>query len=426
MRSELHFDAVVIGGGMAGLTAGTRLAQAGAKVAVLAKGNGSTHLAPGTIDVLGYTPERVSSPSEALAKLISERPDHPYALTGIDAITESLSWFAECVSDGPLPGYSYVGGLERNTLLPTAMGVLRPSALIPATMAGGDSTQLGTVAIVGLPALREFHPTLCAANLSAAGIAARGINLQLPVERADMSPVGMARHFDDAARRAQFCAQLLPLLRHEQHVGLPAMLGFHDPAAVVADLERRLGRGVFEIPTLPPSVPGMRRYEILRAALRAAGGRLVLGAEVISHERSGSRVASVATHAAGRDLTYVADSYVLASGGFASGAIELDSHWVTHERVLGLPLRGVPESGEPRFTETYLSEQPMARAGVAVDDDLRASGVDNVLVAGASLPGATPWREGSGEGIALASGYRAAAVIAGGLSSSKAQEGVAS
>ena len=30
-----------------------------AQVCVLAKGVGSTHLAPGTIDVLGYTPERV-------------------------------------------------------------------------------------------------------------------------------------------------------------------------------------------------------------------------------------------------------------------------------------------------------------------------------------------------------------------------------
>jgi anaerobic glycerol-3-phosphate dehydrogenase len=48
---------------------------------------------------------------------------------------------------------------------------------------------------------------------------------------------------------------------------------------------------------------------------------------------------------------------------------------------------------------------------VAVDADLRAEGAENVLVAGAALPGAVPWREGSGEGIALASGYRAAAVV---------------
>lgn len=423
MRSQLRFDAVVIGGGMAGLTAGTRLAQGGAKVVVLAKGHGSTHLAPGTIDVLGYAPERVTSPADALGTLIAERSDHPYALVGIDAVTESLRWFAECAADGPLPSYTYVGGLERNFSIPTAMGVLRPSAMVPSTMAGGEASELGTVAVVSFPVVREFHPSLCAANLTAAGIRSRGISLHMALERADMNPLGMARRFEDPTWRAHFCAQLLPMLRSEDHVGLPAMLGARDPAGVVADLERRLGRRVFEIPTLPPSVPGMRRYEILRSALRAAGGRLVLGGDVISSERSGDRVTSVSTHAAGRDLTYLADWFVLATGGFASGAIELDSHWVTHERVLGLPLRGVPEAGSPRFEPEYLSEQPLATAGVAVDGQLRAEGTDNVFVAGASLPGAAPWREGSGEGIALATGYAAAATIAAGL---KTKEGVAS
>jgi anaerobic glycerol-3-phosphate dehydrogenase len=61
----------------------------------------------------------------------------------------------------------------------------------------------------------------------------------------------------------------------------------------------------------------------------------------------------------------------------------------------------------------YLAEQPIARAGVALGDGLQARDHDNVLVAGAGLPGAVAWREGSGEGIALASGYHAAAVIAG-------------
>ena len=423
MRSQLRFDAVVIGGGMAGLTAGTRLAQAGAKVAVLAKGHGSTHLSPGTIDVLGYTPERVTSPAEALPRLIAERPEHPYALVGADAVSESLSWFADCAAHGPLPSYEYVGGIERNLSIPTAMGVLRPSAMVPSTMAGGEASQLQRVAIVSVPSLREFHPALCAANLTAAGIEARGVALHMAMERADMNPLGMAWHFDDPVWRGHFCAQLLPMLRTEDHVGLPAMLGAKDPSGVVADLERRLGRKVFEIPTLPPSVPGIRRYEILRSALRGAGGRLVLGGDVIAHERSGARVTSVSTHAAGRELTYVADWFVLASGGFASGAVELDSHWVTRERVLGLPLRGVPEPGSPRFEREYLAEQPLAAAGVAVDGELRADQTENVFVAGASLPGAISWREGSGEGVALATGYAAAARIAGGL---KTKEGVAS
>jgi glycerol-3-phosphate dehydrogenase subunit B len=414
MRSELHFDAVVIGAGTAGLTAGIRLAQNGARVCVLAKGHGSTHLAPATIDVLGYAPDLVHEPTRALEELIAARPDHPYALVGSDVVAAAVAWFARTAADGPLPGYGYTGSLERNQLLPTALGALRPSALVPETMAAGERSQLQRVCIVGTPSLRDFHPSLCAANLEAAGIQTRAVSLELKLERADMSALGIARRFDDPAWRAQFCAELSLALRAEEHVGLPAMLGLRDPHAVLSDLEHRLGRRVFEIPTLPPSVPGMRLYEILRSALRAAGGRLVLGAEVTSSERDAgeARVTAVSTRAAGRDLTYVAPWFVLASGGFASGGIELDSHWVTHERALGLPLRGLPADGEPRFVNTYLQEQPLARVGVAVDAELRAQGAENVFVAGAALPGAAPWREGCGEGIALASGYRAAQVVA--------------
>ena len=409
-RSELHFDAVVIGAGTAGLVAGTRLAQEGARVCVLAKGVGSTHLAPATIDVLGYAPDRVEAPGPALEQLIAARPDHPYALIGPEVVGDALSWFAQIVPSGPMPGYVYGGSLEHNQLLPTAVGVLRPSALVPETMANGEVSRLQRVCIVGTRALRDFHPSLCAANLERAGIEARAVSLDLKLERADMNTLGLARHFDDEKWRRQFCAELSLTLRSDEAVGLPAMLGLRDPHEVLADVEHRLGRRVFEIPTLPPSVPGMRLYEILRSALRAAGGRLVLGAEVVSSDRDGDRVTAVSTHAAGRDLIYVAPWFVLASGGFASGGIELDSHWVTHERVLGLPLRGVPAEGEPRFVGRYLDEQPIARVGVAVDSDLRAEGAENVLVAGAALPGAIPWREGSGEGIALASGYRAAQV----------------
>jgi len=55
---------------------------------------------------------------------------------------------------------------------------------------------------------------------------------------------------------------------------------------------------------------------------------------------------------------------------------------------------------------------------VAVDANQRAEGLENVLVAGAALPGAEPWREGSGEGISLASGHRAAELV-------RAEEGLA-
>jgi glycerol-3-phosphate dehydrogenase subunit B len=404
------YDVVVIGAGTAGLVAGTRLAEAGAEVCVVAKGVGSTHLAPGTIDVLGYTPERVDAPLAAIAELVAERPDHPYALIGETAITEAADWFEATAARGALPGYAYVGSLEHNLLLPTAVGALKPSALVPETFAAGDSRQLGRLAVVGSPVLRDFHASLCAENLRAAGIDATAVGVELQLDRADANTLGLARRFDDPEWRAAFCARLAPLIRSADHVALPATLGLNDPHAVLADLEARLGRRVFEVATLPPSVPGMRLYEILRQALVAAGGRLVLGAGVVAHERDGERVASVQTATAGSNTAYEARAFVLASGGFHSGALTLDSHWQAREELLDLPLHGVPD-GE-HFVASYFDEQPLARAGVAVDSDLLASDVTNVVVAGASLPGAVSWREASGEGVALASGYRAAQVIA--------------
>ena len=64
------YDTVVIGAGLAGLTAALRLADEGRRVAVLAKGVGATHLAPATIDVLGYVDGPVDSPAQALPEFL--------------------------------------------------------------------------------------------------------------------------------------------------------------------------------------------------------------------------------------------------------------------------------------------------------------------------------------------------------------------
>ena len=411
MNRSLNYDAVVLGAGVAGLSAGARLAEAGAKVCVVAKGYGSTHLAPGTVDVLGYDPDRVEEPAGALPGFIAAHPEHPYALLGAEAIAPALQWFATKIEQGPQPGYRYVGGLERNHLLPTAVGAVRPSALVPETMAAGDIRERSAVCAVGLRALRDFYPSLCAGNLERAGLAARGIELDFDVGRPEANSLGLARRFDDPSFRGAFAARLVPRLRSGERVALPAILGLMDPHGAWSDLERRLGHTVFEIPTLPPSASGMRVYNALTAALRAAGGRIVLGAEVLGVDREGERVSALRAHTSGHDTVYGARWVVLATGGLHSGAITLSSDWSAREMVAGLALHGMPADGEPRFTADYFGEQPMSRVGIAVDSSLLAEGTENLFVAGAALPGAESWREGSGEGIALASGHAVAQSI---------------
>jgi glycerol-3-phosphate dehydrogenase subunit B len=404
MNPSLHYDVVVLGCGVAGLTAAVRLAEGGARVCVLAKGVGSTHLAPGTVDVLGHDPDLVEQPRAALTGFLAANPDHPYALIGGDSIEPALEWFAARIEQGPQPSYRYTGSLERNHMLPTAIGAIRPSALVPETMAEGDARSQTPVCVVGIRALRDFQASLCAGNLRRAGVPSRGIELDLDVGRPEVNSLGLARKLDDQRFRGAFAAQLAMLLRPDERLALPAILGLLDPHEVWSDLRRRLGRAVFEVPTLPPSVPGMRVYNTLLAALRAAGGRFILGAEVVGVEREGERVTALRAHTSGRDTIFGAHWVVLATGGFASGGIELGSDWQVRERVLGLALRGVPAPGQPRFSADYLAEHPMSRVGVAVDSSLRAQDTENVFVAGAALPEAVPWQEGSGDGIALSTG----------------------
>jgi glycerol-3-phosphate dehydrogenase subunit B len=413
MKRSQHYDAVVIGAGTAGMTAAVRLAESGAQVIVLAKGIGSTNLAPGTIDVAGYVGGKtVESPLDGAGELARVTPIHPYSLLDTGTIRSALEWFKQVSLDGPQPGYGYVGDLDRNYLLPTALGALKPSALVPETFAAGDARSLGRVLVVGLQGLRDFHPALCAANLETAGIAAESVMLTVELDRADANTLTLAQQLDDPAWRTSFAGKLAGQVRGVDQVALPAVLGLRDPHGALSELQERLGRPVFEVGTLPPSVPGMRLFEIFRSALVKAGGRLVLGGEVIGHTREGDRITAVQTASAGSPTTYSADAFVLATGGFHSGGITLDSSWHGHETVFDLSLQGLPGPEEPRFVDDYFAEQPSARAGVAVTADLHAADVANVLVAGAALPGAIPAFEGCGEGIALASGYRAAETLA--------------
>jgi len=419
-----HHDVVVVGTGLAGLAAAVRLAEAGARVLVLAKGIGATHLSGGTVDVLGYAPERVERPADALGAFLAARPGHPYNHVGGDGIRTALAWLEDRVANGSLAPYAYLGSLDENLLLPTAIGVPRPSAFVPATMAGGDLRRGGAggdVVVVGFRALKDFHPALMADALgrSGIGVSARSVELDLvPEGRADVNALGFARAFDVPAFRGQVVAQVAARgLGAEDRVAFPAVLGIADPHGAWTGLEHGLGRRVFEVPTLPPSVPGMRLFAILREALRRAGGTVLLNNVVVGAEREGPRVSALRVRVGLRAERRGADWVVLATGGFASGGLELDSRWAARETALGLPVTGVPAAGDERFRSGYFDDHPIARAGVAVDRELRpldSAGdpvLENVLVAGATLAGAEPWKEKSGDGLSLSTGHRAAELV---------------
>jgi glycerol-3-phosphate dehydrogenase subunit B len=414
----MTYDTVVIGAGLAGLTAAMRLTEGGQRVLVVAKGVGATLLSPSTIDVLGYVNGPVESPARALPEFVATNPEHPYRRVSVEIIRASLDWFRARLGD-----LGYRGGLEENMLLPTAVGVAKPTALVPETMAAGDLRAGGRFVFVGIRGLKDFYPAYLVDNLARAplprstSVFARAVELALPLGgEGDVSSVAFARRFEQPDFRESVVRELAGRLVPGEIVGFPAVLGLERAREIRSELEARLRHPVFEVPTLPPSVQGLRLFESMRATLRREGGRLVIGSAVAGGERSGNRLESVVAQTAGRPLNYRARSFVLATGGFASGGLELDSFGNGRESVLGLPLAGLPE-GRARFEPSYFDDHPISRAGLAVDAKLRpvngdgAPAYENVYAAGATLGGAVPWREASGNGLSLATGYAAATAI---------------
>ncbi|MGH2736032.1 MAG: glycerol-3-phosphate dehydrogenase subunit GlpB [Actinomycetota bacterium] len=410
------YDAVIVGAGMAGLSATLRLAQAGRRVLCVAKGLGALNLSPATIDVLGYAPGPVTRPDEALQGFIEDSSDHPYARIGVQSIHDSLDWFKRA-----LPAPRYVGDLSRNFLLPTAVGAAKPSAMLPQTMASGDTSLGGHILLVGIHSYKDFWPALAAANLSAhqeGGVEAEATVIDVPTGgEADAGSLGLARSFEQLEFRTEVAKRVGERLDGATAVGFPAVLGLRNSDRVWEELESRLERPVFEIPTPPPSVPGMRLFRAFKAAISQAGGRVVVGPSVTGAEVSGGRVRALVGEASLRPVRYETRTAVLATGGWASGGLVMDSHRNVNEPVFDLPVAGAPEPAKLLFAPGYFESQPLARSGIAVDDGLRPIDeagrpvIDNLYVAGAMLAGAEPWREKSGDGISLSSGYKIAGAI---------------
>ena len=419
---QLPNDLIVIGAGLAGLTAAWRAAERGLRVKTLTRGWGALHWGAGCVDVLGYWPPDSAAPVKdlagALTALIAQSPHHPYTHLGSGRIETALAAFQELCA---LAGYPLEGSLARNQLLPTALGAVRPTCLAPRTMVAGDLRDPAPMLLVGFEGYHDFYAEFAAANLRARGIPAEGVTLRLPALKAlrRLDAITLARRFEQPAFRAELAAALRPRLGTARRVGFPAVLGLENALEVQRELEAALGRRVFEVPGLPPSVPGLRLQQILAAAIRARGGQIILGAEVLGFQaiENGSPAtarqlpAAVVTQAAARRLVHPAEAFVLASGGFLGGGFRTDHRGYVQEAIFDLPVQRMT-SQEMKFQQRFLAPtgHPLFSAGVAVDAEFHplnehgAPLYNNLTVVGAALRGDF-LREHALEGVALTSGY---------------------
>lgn len=415
--SPPEVDVLVIGAGLAGLVSAWQASRQGKRVRLISKGWGSLYWHSGCVDVLGYAGKAKRQPVEDLAEALQQKiqtdSNHPYRFAGLESLRQALDALKSLCESG---GYPMQGSLERNWMLPTALGVPRPTCLAPETMIAGDLTRPEKMLIVGIEGFLDFYPELIVDSLRRLGVGAEGITLEIASLKQQRFLT--SRVLAECFERQEFRSEVVKALKEGWHglnaarVGFPAVLGFHKALQVKADLENQLGMPVFEIPTLPPSIPGMRLHHLLVSAIEQKGGRVYDGMEVLSAQVQDGRVLAALSEAAARRKAHRARSFILASGGILGGGIGVEPLSHARETIFGLPLSDGVEAGhpvEPDFFYPY--GHPIFRVGVRVDRDFQPVNdqgnrlFENLFVAGGALGGCDVILERSLEGVALVSGY---------------------
>lgn len=413
---------IVIGSGLAGLTAALRLRDAGHHVDIVTKGWGGLLLSSGTLDVYGWGKDGhpVLDPYAAIADLLAEDPGHPYAAIGVDAVREGIDWL--CSTTGL---FAKAGN---NVLIPTAIGAVRPTAAVQNTMVPSLMEDGKKFLVVGIRQFRDFPAAFIADNLARSPLAkveTRAVTISLAPRKpeADSTGTTFARAFDGTAgldgpaTRDALIHELRAHVRDGETVLLPAILGFAPDA--YQEISAELGVPVGEVPVPPPSIPGRRINDVLIQLCHDKRIDISLNAEVIGFEASGGHVTALQVQRAGRVTTNKVDAVVYAGGGLESGSIQRNSYGEIRERVFDLPLTFL-DAEDPETTgvtgSVVVNGKDIFGTGVCVNADMLAldgdaPAYDNLYCAGSIIGGARPWSEKSGEGIALGSAVAATRAI---------------
>jgi len=417
----MKHDVLVIGMGLSGLMAAKTAADHGLKTMVLGKGAGLFQVLLGAVDLLGYypeeNPEMLEDVHAGLENLIQDHPDHPYARVGLEDIENSLQSFSKLFDP---KGYHYTGTPGRNTLLPTGIGSLKPSYLIPSTMSAGVDILSEPTLLVGFREFGNFYAAYAARSFRRlhkknGDVPIRGESIALSdiSGKKAFSPAGLATQLEEESFRQKLAEKTRSLKKGEKRVGFPAVLGLKNAEKVKAALEEGIGAKVFELPILPPSIPGMRLFEGFKDYLRAKGVRMILGFEVVSTIQKNGRCQGVVLKTPVGEKVHEAESFVLATGGFFGGGLRAEGDRIV-EPLFQLPV-AQPEAKEDWFRYEFLGRKghPINRSGVRTNarlNPLNESGkvpLENLFVAGRILGHHDAMREKSLGGVDIATGYKA-------------------
>lgn len=401
----MKFDVLIIGGGLAGLTCGIRLQKNGVKCAIVSTGQSALHFSSGSFDLLNGLPDgtKVDNPMAAVGKVSA---NHPYAKLGSEFayyVHEAKQQFLDL-------GIEVAGDAEQNHLRITPMGTLKPTWLTFSdfTPFSSASDMAGKkIRVVNIAGFLDFNTKFVADSFEKYGAKCQISSINLPeLERLRISPTEMrstniARVLENEKTLEALIMELAGTVSGFDVVALPAVFGLSS-VAPVRRLKEALNIPVWLIPTMPPSVPGIRAQQQLRRSFEELGGVYMLGDTVVKADFKGNKVQSVYSVNHG-DISFVAENFVLASGSYFSNGLIAQPDKVI-EPVFGSDVDFTP-GRDSWYDKSFFNKQNYMTFGVATDEKLRikikGDVQQNLFAVGSVLGGSNTIHEGCGAGVSM-------------------------
>ena len=424
----MTYDCLIIGAGLSGLVCGIKCASHGLRTVIISGGMNALHFSSGSIDLLSYDDEGdiITRPYGHLKKFIREHPDHPYAKTGHKNIRDAMEFFKESTA---LAGLDFYHNGEENHFHITGLGTMKASYFSQTSVFNERLKQAfvdkAEIMVLNFDGYRDFFTELTMEQLrnlpvlKGATISAGKINLPYyhRTERniLEFRSIDLARIFNSKRYLPRIADEIKRAAGTAKIVGLPAFIGIENFKEIHRDLEKMTGLLIYEVPTLPPSILGMRIDNALKTRFAQLGGELSGGDKVTGGEIIKNMVDHIYTENYG-NTRHRSRFYVLSSGSFFSGGIKSEFNRI-NEPVFNLKMSKIPARNK-WYSDSFFDRKshPFLTYGVETAKNLnpydeKNKTVKNLFCTGALLSGYNPIRQGCGGGVAIATGYHAALSI---------------
>ncbi len=374
--------------------------------------------ASGLFDLLGIHPmnagNRWVDPWAGIETLVEDSPGHPYGRLTKKDIQEAFSELLDFLEEAGLP---YSRNPDGNVGVVTPLGTVKTTYCTPRTMWAGVEAleQKRPCLIVEFKGLKGFSAGLIAENLKDRWPGLRTLRVLFPGkgQREEILPEHMANALILGGNRVKLAHLIKPEIKEAQCVGFPAVLGLYQSSKVISDLAELLGVPVFEIPTTPPSIPGLRLKEAFERGLNEKRPFYFSRKRVKDTRQRIGEEFEITLDTGNGKQTINSRGVLLATGRFIGGGLAADRRGI-QETIFNLPVFQ-PQSRKEWHREDFFDRQghPINQAGLEIDEYFRplnnqGDPAFNTLFAAGSILAHQDWkREKCGTGLAVATAFGA-------------------